>query len=241
MKEETKQLLFVKGQARLAEHLTNLIDGGNTELEDAIVASNKSLDDCWKYITYKARKLAVDGCACIEDEVVYQWAMKFYAEKGEPDDMEKPAPKPAATTTEKGKKKRGKKTEEAAAVSEETVASEEAKSEDAQVDSAEAVAKDAMPAETEAIKEPEQTTVEEAPDASEEIAGEQMEIAPADENVPGEELRCAICGKKMKDAYAGRQIESIRKWTQGWLDKYGAVFCCKEHMEQYVREHSEVK
>lgn len=35
------------------------------------------LNDCWKYITSQAKASAKNGCAMIEDSVVYKWARDF--------------------------------------------------------------------------------------------------------------------------------------------------------------------
>lgn len=40
----------------------------------------KTLQDCWKYIVSEAKKLATSGCACIDDPVVYGWAIHFFEE-----------------------------------------------------------------------------------------------------------------------------------------------------------------
>lgn len=42
---------------------------------------SKSLDKCIEYITSEARKQAKNGCAAIEDEIVYGWAVHYYQEK----------------------------------------------------------------------------------------------------------------------------------------------------------------
>jgi len=41
---------------------------------------SKSLDECLKYITSEAKKRAKNGCAAIEDAVVYGWAVHYYQE-----------------------------------------------------------------------------------------------------------------------------------------------------------------
>lgn len=52
---------------------------------DPSVAKNlekeqKTLDKCYAYIKNEARKQAVNGCACIDDETVYGWAAHYYDE-----------------------------------------------------------------------------------------------------------------------------------------------------------------
>ena len=41
----------------------------------------KSLDECVKYIMGEAKKQAKNGCAAIEDAVVYGWAVHYYQEE----------------------------------------------------------------------------------------------------------------------------------------------------------------
>ena len=41
----------------------------------------KSLDKCIQYITSQAKKQAKNGCAAIEDAVVYGWAVHYYQEE----------------------------------------------------------------------------------------------------------------------------------------------------------------
>ena len=39
------------------------------------------IKDCFKYITGQARKMAVNGCAVVEDSVVFKWARDYYLEE----------------------------------------------------------------------------------------------------------------------------------------------------------------
>ena len=41
----------------------------------------KSIEECAKYIMQEARKQAKNGCAAIEDAVVYGWAVHYYQEE----------------------------------------------------------------------------------------------------------------------------------------------------------------
>jgi len=41
---------------------------------------SKNLDSCCQYITSQAKKQAKNGCAAIEDAVVYGWAVHYYQE-----------------------------------------------------------------------------------------------------------------------------------------------------------------
>ena len=38
------------------------------------------INKCWDYIVSQARKAAIKNCACIEEDIVYQWARHFYLE-----------------------------------------------------------------------------------------------------------------------------------------------------------------
>lgn len=49
-------------------------------LAEKINSGKKTLADCWKFITECARKQAKDGCACIQDDVVFGWAIHFFEE-----------------------------------------------------------------------------------------------------------------------------------------------------------------
>ena len=41
---------------------------------------SKNLDSCCDYIRAQAKKQAKAGCACIEDSIVYGWAVHYYQE-----------------------------------------------------------------------------------------------------------------------------------------------------------------
>lgn len=41
---------------------------------------NKSIEECCEYIISQAKKQAVKGCAMIEDDVVFNWAVHYYDE-----------------------------------------------------------------------------------------------------------------------------------------------------------------
>ena len=42
---------------------------------------SKDLDSCCDYIRTQAKKQAKAGCACIEDSIVYGWAVHYYQEE----------------------------------------------------------------------------------------------------------------------------------------------------------------
>ena len=86
--------------AALDKVRTYLENKAKAEAEFATIYAkpNKSLEECWKYIVSEARKQAVENCACISDEDVYNMAVHYYME----DDVKAPssAPKVEVTTTE---------------------------------------------------------------------------------------------------------------------------------------------
>lgn len=53
------------------------------ELDGALKAVYKpeKINDCYSYIRELARKMAVNGCAMIEDSQVFKWARDFYLEE----------------------------------------------------------------------------------------------------------------------------------------------------------------
>ena len=61
---------------------------------------DKSLDKCISYITSQAKKQAKQGCAAIEDAVVYGWAVHYYQE----DNIEVENVKAAKVVTPKAEK-----------------------------------------------------------------------------------------------------------------------------------------
>lgn len=38
----------------------------------------KTPDQMWQYITNKAKKQAINGCAVIDDKIVYAWAISYF-------------------------------------------------------------------------------------------------------------------------------------------------------------------
>ena len=70
---------------------------------------NKNIKDCYSYITSQAKKQASNGCAMIEDDVVFGWAVHYYDE----DDIkvEKTSNTRSEVKTSAPKKTEEKKTE----------------------------------------------------------------------------------------------------------------------------------
>lgn len=52
----------------------------NEVLAEKINSGEKTLAQCWNYITSEAKKLAKNGCACVDDATVFGWAVHFFEE-----------------------------------------------------------------------------------------------------------------------------------------------------------------
>ncbi len=268
MKEEAKSLLTMKGTlksiARVSDYIEGLIEAGNSGLEEKIIESKKTISDCWKYITSKAKDQVTDGSACIEDEEVYGWAVHYFEELSHPDgyDVPKPAKKPDAAkaedkTEKKSRKKKGEEVKaEEKAEEKPPIMAEEVKPEAApeMKDAAPAETAEGLPdgfikiteAEEDVFAEEESEVLEgqlalctdqlipEQPVSEPEAKEEEDPIIDTPEEVLGENRCCAVCGKKMMDAFSGTPVETIRKWTESWLRNYGEVFCCKDHMTEFL-------
>ena len=63
----------------IAKYLTDRTFA-DSALDEACKKENKTLDGVMKYITQEAKKLAVGGCAMVEDSTVYEWAVHYILE-----------------------------------------------------------------------------------------------------------------------------------------------------------------
>ena len=77
--ELVKQYLEDNASETLAEKINN---GTPFEKDGKILTNKKTLDGFMKYASDEARKLASNGanCACVEDKVVYGWAIHYFEE-----------------------------------------------------------------------------------------------------------------------------------------------------------------
>ena len=77
--ELVKQYLEHNASQTLAEKINN---GTPFEKEGKTLINKKTLDSFMKYASDEARKLASKGanCACIEDKVVFGWAIHYFEE-----------------------------------------------------------------------------------------------------------------------------------------------------------------
>ena len=77
--QRVKEYLEQNASDVLAEKINN---GVKVEKDGKTLMSKKTLDGFMKYATDEARKLAEKGanCACIEDSVVFGWAIHYFEE-----------------------------------------------------------------------------------------------------------------------------------------------------------------
>lgn len=60
----------------VASHLIGQIRTEDTAVK--VLEEKKTLEGCMKEIEGKARKQAVNGCAAVEDALVYKWAESYF-------------------------------------------------------------------------------------------------------------------------------------------------------------------
>lgn len=113
LETKTKEQELVKAylEDNASDTLADKINNGTPFEKDRKVYTNrKSLDGFMKYATEEARKLASKGAnsACVEDKIVYGWAIHYFEEDGiegtlyNPDGTEyKPEPKTKTVTVKK--------------------------------------------------------------------------------------------------------------------------------------------
>lgn len=101
MAKETTESKLTSAQQNVMTYLKAYAEEDET-FEKKIQNDEKTFEKCWEYITKKAQKQAQNGCACIEDDEVYNWATHYYDEDNEVIEKEvgiAPAPKATVTTS----------------------------------------------------------------------------------------------------------------------------------------------
>lgn len=89
---------------KVAEYLMNRED-----MNDKFLNEEKNLTDMWEFIRDKAREKAVNGCAILEDQDVYNLAVHYFDETNEALGIKKTK---KATKSEEKEKKQDAKSEE---------------------------------------------------------------------------------------------------------------------------------
>ncbi len=85
LETKTKEQELIKQylEENASETLANKINNGvKIQKDNKILLNKKNLDTFMKYASDEARKLAEKGanCACIEDKIVYGWAIHYFEE-----------------------------------------------------------------------------------------------------------------------------------------------------------------
>lgn len=237
MKEETKNLLTIKGKLssilRVSQYLEKEAEK-DAELEQAILNSGKDVNDCWSYITFKAKGQAKgDNTVMVADDEVFGWAKYYYLEnekaqaemKPKTTKVEKPKATESADAKTSTKTKKSKKEKEPVVIGEKDLFAVEYDDQD--------LSKEDEAQVTEV--EPEKNV----PNESEVV--EAIEEQPVEPEKPLDLLdyKCVICGKPMRIAFAGKPEEDIRRWASFFISEYNCVFCSKEHKVAYTSRNSE--
>jgi len=95
--------------------LNYLNENASETLTEKINNGTKTLSDCLNYIKEQARAEAKNGCAMIEDKVVYGWAVHYFEEEGIPGPVKRTEEKkPEIRVVEKPKAEKPKVEKKAA-------------------------------------------------------------------------------------------------------------------------------
>ena len=106
LRKEMKENENDKALCRIALYLIGRCEASESLCED-VLKDGKTLRKCMDYVTSCARKEAVGGCACIEDNTVFEWAEDYYRNEAAPEPVK--SPKKAKTKQAKKMPKEAKK------------------------------------------------------------------------------------------------------------------------------------
>lgn len=73
----TKLIAEGAAQKKILDYIN---ENASEALTEKINSGKKTMAGCFDYIKNEAKKQAVKGCACIEDQEVYGWAMHYFEE-----------------------------------------------------------------------------------------------------------------------------------------------------------------
>ena len=83
---------------RIIAHLMKRCNEDEGFAED-VLKEAKTWDGCWQYVVAQAKKHAKNGCACIEETQVYEWAEDYFRKADDPKpEAKKPATKKPSTS-----------------------------------------------------------------------------------------------------------------------------------------------
>lgn len=80
-------------------------------LAEKINGGNKTLNGFFAYARDEAQKLAVNGCACVEDQTVFGWAIHYFEEESLKETAVPREPKAVIKVTETQKAEKQKRVE----------------------------------------------------------------------------------------------------------------------------------
>lgn len=108
--EEQKPFLYTPYERAILEEMERRAKS-DPALAEGLKDKDKSIKECFAFVSHRAQKLATDTCSMVEDSVVYAWAQFYYTQRREIIELEykskptytPPAPK-AKTKADAGKK-----------------------------------------------------------------------------------------------------------------------------------------
>ena len=75
------------------------------DMDEKYLNEEKTPEQMWEYIKKKAKEQAINGCATIDDDVVYVWAISYFLATNEALGLNKTSSStPSSTTKSKSKK-----------------------------------------------------------------------------------------------------------------------------------------
>jgi len=113
---EQKPFLYTREERTILDEMERRAKD-DAELAKGLQDKDKSIRECYAFITHRAKKMAEGNCAMIEDSAVFAWAVFYYTQRREILDLEfkamaKPAAPAASSTTKATSKAKNEKKEE---------------------------------------------------------------------------------------------------------------------------------
>lgn len=110
--------------------LAYLEENASEDLVEKINEGNRTMADCWSYITGRARNKAKGNSVAIEDAEVYGWAVHFFEENN--GDLKREADAEASAAAQRRTEENKRRAEEAARKQKEKEAAEKKLAEEAE-------------------------------------------------------------------------------------------------------------
>ena len=96
----------IKGLLKVIAYLETRPD-----MDEKYLNEEKTPDQMWEYIRKKAQQQSISGCAAIDDDVVYVWAISYFLATNEALGLNKTSSSTPSSTTKSKSKKPDKKAE----------------------------------------------------------------------------------------------------------------------------------